>query len=92
MGCHSVYTGVCELRRPCRRVFPYPPQALAVIDCALWDLAGKAAGLPVYKMLGGAQSSIKAYTSTPMLGSVEEYLEWVQTAVDRGFQGVKFHW
>jgi L-alanine-DL-glutamate epimerase-like enolase superfamily enzyme len=30
------------------------PGALAALDIALWDLKGKLAGLPVYKLIGGA--------------------------------------
>ena len=49
------------------RVFPLPPQSLAAIDIALWDLAGKAANLPLYKLLGGARDKIPAYASTCLL-------------------------
>lgn len=31
-------------------------EALSAIDIALWDIAGQAAGLPVWKLLGGALS------------------------------------
>ncbi|MFA3918215.1 mandelate racemase/muconate lactonizing enzyme family protein [Ruegeria hyattellae] len=34
-----------------------PMQALSGVDIALWDIAGKAAGLPVHKLIGGAHRS-----------------------------------
>ncbi len=36
----------------------------SVIDNALWDLAGRYAKLPVYKLMGGARDKVKAYAST----------------------------
>jgi L-alanine-DL-glutamate epimerase-like enolase superfamily enzyme len=33
------------------------------IDIALWDIAGKAAGLPVYKLLGACRDRVEAYAS-----------------------------
>ena len=40
-------------RHPFWRGGPVLSAAISGIDQALWDIAGKAAGLPVYKMLGG---------------------------------------
>lgn len=42
------------------------PQAMAAIggiDIALWDIKGKAAGLPVYKLLGGSRRSVHTYST-----------------------------
>src|SRR6185312_7335145 len=33
------------------------------IDIALWDIAGKVAGLPVYKLLGACRDRVEAYAS-----------------------------
>ncbi len=73
------------------RVFPQPPGALALIDIALWDLAAKREGLPLYRLLGGARNRIPAYASTPMLADVDGYLELVDRLIEQGFRAVKFH-
>jgi L-alanine-DL-glutamate epimerase-like enolase superfamily enzyme len=45
----------------------YYMMAMSALDCALWDLKGKALGLPVYRLLGGpVQEPVRAYAS--MLG------------------------
>jgi L-alanine-DL-glutamate epimerase-like enolase superfamily enzyme len=45
----------------------YYMMAMSALDCALWDLKGKALGQPVYRLLGGpVQEPVRAYAS--MLG------------------------
>src|SRR5437588_10082776 len=38
-------------------------QAISGIDIALWDIAGKVAKLPVYRLLGAARERVEAYAS-----------------------------
>jgi len=73
------------------RVFPLPPQSLAAIDIALWDLAGKTANLPLYKLLGGARHKIAAYASTPLFDDVDAYLQNAEEFIAQGFKAIKFH-
>jgi len=73
------------------RVFPLAPGALAAIDIALWDLAGRVAHLPLYQLLGGARDRIPAYASTPLLADVPAYLRFVDELLEQGFRAIKFH-
>jgi len=59
------------------------------IDIALWDIAGKAAGLPVCKMLGAAETRVPVYAATSRLLSAEEHIEQVQELQSLGFKAVK---
>ncbi len=38
--------------------------AISAVDIALWDIAGKAHGVPVHKLLGGAfRNKVQAYAT-----------------------------
>jgi L-alanine-DL-glutamate epimerase-like enolase superfamily enzyme len=55
------------LRRNRHARSSYYMMAMSALDCALWDLKGKALGQPVYRLLGGpVQEPVRAYAS--MLG------------------------
>ena len=66
--------------------------AISGIDIALWDIAGKVAKLPVYKLLGASRDRVEAYASggfyqegksaADIAGEVEGYRA-------RGFKGMK---
>lgn len=73
------------------RAFPLAPGAIAAIDIALWDLAGKVANLPLYQLLGGARDRLPAYASTPLLPDVGAYLRFVDELLAQGFRAIKFH-
>ncbi len=67
-------------------------QQAGVVDCALWDLAGRLTGLPVSKLLGGCREKVKAYASTaPNLGGPDVYAEHVQTCKKQGYKAYKVH-
>ena len=40
--------------------------AISAIDCALWDIAGKRYGEPVWRLLGAARQEVKVYTTCGM--------------------------
>ena len=65
---------------------------ISAVDIALWDLAGKAAGLPVHRLLGGAQSDrVPAYASLMRFTKPELVRKNVRAAIDAGFRALKLH-
>jgi L-alanine-DL-glutamate epimerase-like enolase superfamily enzyme len=40
--------------------------AISAIDCALWDIAGKRYGEPIWRLLGGARTEVRTYTTCGM--------------------------
>ncbi len=66
--------------------------ALSGLDIALWDLAGKAAGLPLGRLLGGAaRAEIPGYASLFKYGDPELVAERTRAALDEGYGYVKLH-
>jgi L-alanine-DL-glutamate epimerase-like enolase superfamily enzyme len=59
------------------------------LEPALWDIVGKAAGLPVWKLMGGVRPRVRAYMSTGELRSPEQRVDDVLAARDAGFGAVK---
>jgi L-alanine-DL-glutamate epimerase-like enolase superfamily enzyme len=66
-------------------------QAYAAIDLALWDLKGKVAGLPLFKLLGGARESAPVYASDAgwLWMSPEEIVTAARTFLELGMMGIK---
>lgn len=66
--------------------------ALSGLDIALWDILGKAANLPVYKLLGGsAHDKLPAYASLLKYGNVEHVARVTEDALACGYHDLKVH-
>lgn len=69
----------------------YYHDALAAIDIALWDIAGKLAGLPIAKLLGGQRrTKIPAYVSGLPKPTLKERVDLALFWQDKGFNSFKF--
>jgi len=72
---------------------------ISALDIALWDIKGKALGVPVYQLLGGkCRNDLRCYASQLQFGwttkigpwgSDREYVEIVKHAVSEGYDAVK---
>ncbi len=63
------------------------------LDLALWDLAGKIAGQPVWRLLGGRHDRVKAYASSGVLRAPDALADQAERFADAGFAAMKirFH-
>jgi len=65
---------------------------MGIVDNALWDLAGKALNQPVWKLIGGTQSRVKAYAAGGYYEEgkgLRELCAEMENYVAAGFRAVK---
>ena len=65
------------------------PATWGAIDVALWDLLGKAEGLPVFRVIGGFRDRVPAYLCGARGAGAAEAARQAQAARDAGFWGYK---
>ncbi len=63
--------------------------AVGALDTALWDLRGQAAGQPVWRLLGGQQSTCPAYASALLWNDVDALAAEAARHIENGFRRVK---
>ncbi len=66
-------------------------RSVGSVDVALWDLAGKAAGLPIHQLLGTARSRVPVYVSSQRFAEAAGYVEQAQEIKEGGWAGYKLH-
>ena len=77
LGSHGMGAGCCL--------------AMSGIDLALWDIRGQAAGMPLYKLLGGSSKPVPAYAGGVSLGYQEpaKLVEEARPLLAMGYKAVK---
>ena len=87
----------CEIDKIFRRIKQFGGHSrqaggVCAIELALWDLAGKAYGAPIYQMLGGKfRSKVRCYCDTDLRGkhTGAQMGKALQERIDKGFTMVK---
>ena len=72
---------------------PVLMSALSAVDMALWDIKGKALGMPVWKLAGGkCRDGVPCYANCWFSGAKEpeEFADKATAAVEKGFKGLKW--
>ena len=66
--------------------------AISALDIALWDLAAKAKGVPLHRLIGAAKRTrIPAYASLLRIGKPELIASECETALRQGYKAIRLH-
>jgi L-alanine-DL-glutamate epimerase-like enolase superfamily enzyme len=65
--------------------------AISALDTALWDIRGKALGLPLWKLLGGARERVPTYASGALMRglSLDRVVQAAATLKEKGWREMK---
>ncbi len=63
--------------------------AKAGLEMALWDLAAKLEGKPLWKYIGGVRDKIESGVSVGIARDVDELIAWVEGYLEKGYRRVK---
>lgn len=79
-----------RLMRKGRHLYNLSDTTVSVLDVALWDIKGKAAGMPVATLLGGERTAMPTYaTGWQYLPTEEQVHDEAKRAQQRGYHGYK---
>ncbi|MFL6463711.1 MAG: mandelate racemase/muconate lactonizing enzyme family protein [Bryobacteraceae bacterium] len=85
----------CNVEKMFRKIKQFGGQSrqaggVCGVEMALWDLAGKAYGVPVYQMLGGKyRDKVRAYCDTTESDDPKVYGQRLKKRMDQGFTWLK---
>jgi len=68
-----------------------PIIVLGPVDTALWDLAARRAGLPLYRYIGARRESLPVYYSCQFMDRLADYEADLRRAIALGFTAYKVH-
>lgn len=74
-----------------RRWNHVPIYSYAPFDNACWDIVGKLAHQPVYKLLGASRDKVPLYVSSMFLPGPAEYVQQAVEVKAKGYKGYKLH-
>lgn len=77
------------LMRKIRGFIVGEPSIRSAFDMALFDIAAKAAGMPLYQFLGGERRPLRTDETIGQQATVEETVALAQSILDRGFDAIK---
>ena len=78
-----------EIAPRLRYYFGANQRAVPGIEIALWDLIGKAAQQPLYKLWGGVKDRVPAYASMIQLSTPEERVRMAVQLKEQGWKAIK---